>query len=790
MANATVFISSACIMVIELVAGRLIARHLGSSLYTWTSVIGVVLAGMALGNYVGGRLADRYPPRSTLALLFIVASAAAASITVLEGLVGDWRALWFLSWPTRVAAHVALSFFVPAAVLGMISPVVAKMALDLGRQTGRTVGSVYAWGVIGSLIGTFATGFYLIPIFRTMVVIWSVAGLLALMALVYMWRSWRTWSWACVLAVLIVLSASHWAWAQTVGEKLMLRRTVDPKVLYTDESQYSFIQIVQASTSPDRRIFMLDRLIHSQIHMQDLDDFQYSYEKIYAAVTRRLSRIKPHVDSLTIGGGGYVYPRWMDQNWPGSRTDVVEIDPAVTRAAMVAFGLPENTPIRYMHEDGRVYIDRLAKQVEAGEEVAPYDFVYCDAVENFSVPYQLTTIEFMQAVRKTLRPGGAYLMNLIDIYDHGMLVGSLCNTLKLVFPNVYVFVEGHTYANPKDKAARDTFIILAAQEPFDTADLDSECVGDCFIYCLSEADMADLARRTERFVLTDDHAPVENFLAPVVRKNAALAAVSDYLARASDAENRGDVDRSVAILMEGMHMVREHATDSAWAYRQFGQTLYRMRYCAEAEQAYRLAVDLDQRSLASRVDLSLALAGQGKLSEAADCLRDVLRRSPRYGSAGEYLRTILAGRETDQAKVTLSDFLTRAGQAQQAGNVEQAVALLREASDAMQQQAPDWQEACFLIGNAFYGMRQATDAERAYRRAVELEPLLLDATFNLAGALVAQGRFDEAADCYRRILELDPRDDQARKNLEAVLQAARQRTERGSAPASSQAVQP
>ena len=70
--NATVFISSLCIMVVELVAGRLIARHVGSSLYTWTSVIGIVLAGIAAGNYLGGRLADRYRSRETLASLFLI----------------------------------------------------------------------------------------------------------------------------------------------------------------------------------------------------------------------------------------------------------------------------------------------------------------------------------------------------------------------------------------------------------------------------------------------------------------------------------------------------------------------------------------------------------------------------------------------------------------------------------------------------------------------------------------------------------------------------------------------
>ncbi|MDE2896574.1 MAG: fused MFS/spermidine synthase, partial [Chloroflexota bacterium] len=85
---ATVFVSSLCIMVLELVAGRLIARHVGSSLYTWTSVIGIVLSGIAAGNYIGGRLADRFPPKETLSLIFLVASANCLLIPVLNNRIG------------------------------------------------------------------------------------------------------------------------------------------------------------------------------------------------------------------------------------------------------------------------------------------------------------------------------------------------------------------------------------------------------------------------------------------------------------------------------------------------------------------------------------------------------------------------------------------------------------------------------------------------------------------------------------------------------------------------------
>lgn len=69
------FISNACVMTIELVAGRIIAPYVGVSLFTWTSVIGVILAGMSAGNFIGGKLTDRYASRLVLGALFALASA-------------------------------------------------------------------------------------------------------------------------------------------------------------------------------------------------------------------------------------------------------------------------------------------------------------------------------------------------------------------------------------------------------------------------------------------------------------------------------------------------------------------------------------------------------------------------------------------------------------------------------------------------------------------------------------------------------------------------------------------
>ena len=217
-AHATVFISSFCVMVVELVAGRIISRHLGSSIYTWTSVIGVILAGLALGNYVGGRLADRHPPRPLLSLLFVLSSATCVAITIANNLVGSWQFLWDLAWPARVAAHVGLVFFVPAALLGTIGPIVAAAALGLGRETGRTLGSISAWGVVGSIAGTFATGYVLIDRMATPSILWSVAAVLALIGLSYMPRAAGSWAWSATLVAAFVLANGSWSWARTTGE--------------------------------------------------------------------------------------------------------------------------------------------------------------------------------------------------------------------------------------------------------------------------------------------------------------------------------------------------------------------------------------------------------------------------------------------------------------------------------------------------------------------------------------------------------------------------------------------
>jgi spermidine synthase/MFS family permease len=186
-----VFMASFCTMVLELVAGRILAPFIGVSLYTWTSIIGVCLAGISAGNFIGGVLADKAGSRRTLGLILlggglfslVILPLSALDLTGLipkEGPIA--RDVWLI---TRIVIVTALLFLPPTLILGMVSPIVIKLSLTDLRQTGSIAGKIYAFSTVGSIVGTFVTGFYLVSAFGTRAIVLGVAIILITMAFVF-----------------------------------------------------------------------------------------------------------------------------------------------------------------------------------------------------------------------------------------------------------------------------------------------------------------------------------------------------------------------------------------------------------------------------------------------------------------------------------------------------------------------------------------------------------------------------------------------------------------------------
>ena len=158
-AAAVVFVTSAAVLVLEILAGRLLAPYVGVTLETYTAVIGTVLAGIAVGAALGGFVADRVDPRHLLGPIIVSGGALAILAVPVVRALGDTTTENV--GPSTVLLTVA-AFFLPAMVLSTVTPTVVKLQLHDLHRTGFVVGRLSGIGTLGALVGTFVTGFILV----------------------------------------------------------------------------------------------------------------------------------------------------------------------------------------------------------------------------------------------------------------------------------------------------------------------------------------------------------------------------------------------------------------------------------------------------------------------------------------------------------------------------------------------------------------------------------------------------------------------------------------------------
>jgi tetratricopeptide (TPR) repeat protein len=215
-----------------------------------------------------------------------------------------------------------------------------------------------------------------------------------------------------------------------------------------------------------------------------------------------------------LGGGGYVLPRYLERHWPQGAVDVVEIDPDVTKAAFAAFGLDPNTKINTINLDARNYIDALSEQQRRGLQTKQYDFIYEDALDHYTVPWQLTTKEFNDKIYKLLAGDGIYMVELIEAFDSGLFLGAYINTLERTFP--FVVVVSQSDVKTWD---RNTFVVTAAKREIDLVDVCRNFEINRIAWYLGDSQIAQLRRKSKGMILTDDYAPVEVLTGPIYPRN-------------------------------------------------------------------------------------------------------------------------------------------------------------------------------------------------------------------------------------------------------------------------------
>jgi spermidine synthase len=491
------FLSSASIMTLEMVVGRITAPYVGVSLYAWTVVIGVVLAGITFGNRLGGRLADRWSSPRLLGGMLALGGLVSWSVLGVDDIAAYLEHVTVspenLLPMAALALLVILLCFLPCVVLGTISPILAKLAVRDLSKTGRTLGRIYAAGTVGSIVGTFATGFFLIYWIGTHPIIWGVGLLLLLVGLLFLLGD--RWPWL-LLSGLLVAGGSAVALTQGWLE--------GPCTL---ETNYYCIRVREEEREGEVvRLLFLDRLVHSYSHVDDPTQLVYGYEKLYAETTAYQAARSDHLRALFIGGGGYTFPRYMEALYPSSDLDVIEIDPGVTEIAHEMLGLSRDTDMDSYNEDARMFLKR--------EPTDRYNLIFGDAFNDFSIPYHLTTKEFNDRVHAWLTEDGLYVVNLID-GPWGHFLRAYVHTLRQTFSHVYVALDLPAWR----QTSRSTILVIATDQPLDVEALQTIDAGDdnarLAELLLSEETLASLMNERRTMVLTDRYAPTDLMLLPV-----------------------------------------------------------------------------------------------------------------------------------------------------------------------------------------------------------------------------------------------------------------------------------
>lgn len=469
----TVFLASAAILVLEIVAGRILAPYVGVSLQTFTGIIGTVLAAIALGAWGGGRLADGWDPSRLLGPIMIVGGVLSVASPALVYVVGPSASG---EAPATIVALAGIGFFLPAAVLAMVTPVAAKLSLHSLDATGSVVGQLSAVGTVGALFGTFVTGFVLIAAIPSQPITWVVGGVLVAFGVVLSipWGRSMLISGLAVFALAVMGSAAIAAPCE-------------------HETAYSCALVVDRGDGSTVKALILDTFVNSVVDTADPSFLSSRYAQAIDAVVRSVDPEGP-TNAAYVGGGGFALPRYYRAT-SGSSAVVLEIDGELPGIAVRELGLVDGPWLTVVEGDARVSIRSLAE--------AQFDLVVGDAFSGRSVPWHLTTMEFLEDVRTVLGEGGVYAMNLID-HPPLAFARSEIATVASSFAHIVVVA-------PADYLAGDrggNFVVAGSDRPFDAAAI-AALVTEGELVIVDEDVRAWVSGAR---VLTDDFAPADQLL--------------------------------------------------------------------------------------------------------------------------------------------------------------------------------------------------------------------------------------------------------------------------------------
>ena len=491
-------------MSLELLGSRLLAPIFGNSIFVWGSLIGVVLSALSAGYYLGGKLADLKPSFQILSTVIFAAGILVLALPAIASPLFSFVISLNIAQQYSPLLATTLLLAPPSVLLGTVSPYAIRLATESVESLGKASGNLYALSTLGSIVGTFATVFVLIPLFGVNKIIFGMGAFLLMIAFLGLSLRMK----AVVLLILVVLpfAAPYMVSRQltVAAYTLALGDTI-----YETDTPYHHLVVADyydPSVQSTIRILIMDDNLHSAMDLQNPNRTVFPYTDYFNLgflLNPSIHRV------LFIGGGGFTGPKQFLRDYANVSVDVVEIDPEVTTIAEEYFAVNASNPRLHIYtSDGRVFLQQSHQR---------YDLIVLDAYSRSYVPFHLMTTEFFKLVYAHLGVDGVVVSNLISgiTPENDQLLTAEINTIHTVFYNVYTFaVEGPSYTDAQNVE------ILATNLPEHLDENGWEQLASSS-HVVRIQEMSNyvtnylVVQSSDSPILTDDYAPVENLISPI-----------------------------------------------------------------------------------------------------------------------------------------------------------------------------------------------------------------------------------------------------------------------------------
>lgn len=481
-----IFVCGAVVMIFELIGSRVLGPYFGTSIFVWTSLIGIILGSLSIGYYFGGKIADKKPSFESLSLIIFFGAMFVGLTTLIKDLV--LSLLQNSIFDVRIASVFAsIVLFSPASIfLGMVSPYAVKLKIKSLSTSASTVGNLYAISTTGSIVGTFLSGFYLIPSFGTNKLLIIVTITLIIISLIL---STKRLTKINLLALFITII--YWVTVDKFDSVLSKNNQfIDVDTVYNRVWIYNY---KDASTGRLTKMMGINNENQSSMFVNS-NELVNEYTKYYSLAKHFNPNFKK---TLMLGGAGYSYPKDFLAKYKTETIDVIEIDPKITNLAKKYFRLKENSRLNIYHTDGRVFLNTTKKK---------YDVIFGDAFgSRYSLPYQLTTKQAVQKKYDILNNNGIVILNIISAIDgrKGRFLRAEYLTYKSIFPQVYLF----PVAEPNNGKTVQNIILIALKSQKKQIFKSTNQTLDKYLKHVWRNPVD-----TDMPILTDDFAPVDYYI--------------------------------------------------------------------------------------------------------------------------------------------------------------------------------------------------------------------------------------------------------------------------------------